>query len=46
MVRAIDRDGVMGKDAVLSFPGVPLLNTSDGSAVKASFGQFVFLTDH
>ncbi len=46
MVRAVDRDGVMGKDAVQSFPGVPLLNTSDGSAVKAGFGQFVFLTDH
>ena len=46
MVRAVDRDGVMGKDAVLSFPGTPLLSTSDGSAIKTGFGEFVLLTDH
>ncbi len=46
IVRAIDADGVMGKDAVQSFLGQSVLNASDGSAIATGFGQFVQLTDY
>lgn len=46
LVRAIDADGIMGRDASQSFPGRLLLNTSDGKPVSTGFGQFVFLSDH
>lgn len=45
LVRAIDADGVQGKDAVQSFLGQSVLNTTDGSPVSSSYGQFVQLTD-
>lgn len=46
MVRAIDKDGVMGPDAVLSFLGQPVLQTSDGSAVSTGFEHLVLLTEY
>lgn len=46
VVRAVDADGVMGKDAVQSFPGRSLLKTSDGLAVLGGQGQFVLLTEY
>lgn len=45
VVRAVDADGVMGRDAVLPFLGQPVLSTSDGSPVSSGHGQFVRLTD-
>lgn len=42
-VRAIDANGIMGIDAVVSFPGRPSLHTSDGSAVLTRFGTPVTL---
>ncbi|MFW7340744.1 FecR domain-containing protein [Pollutimonas sp. H1-120] len=45
LVRAVDADGIMGRDASQSFPGRLLLNTSDGQPVSTGFGQFVFLSD-
>ncbi|MGP1614173.1 MAG: FecR family protein [Pollutimonas bauzanensis] len=46
VVRAIDSDGVMGKDAVQPFLGQSLLKTSDGSGIHSGYGQFVLLTDY
>src|SRR3546814_3967669 len=40
LVRAIDADGIMGRDASQSFQGRTLLNTSDGKPVLTGFGQF------
>lgn len=45
VVRAIDADGIMGNDAVLSFSGHAVLSSSDGSPVASGDGQFVRLTD-
>lgn len=45
LVRAIDADGVHGKETIQSFLGQSVLNTSDGTAVSSGYGQFVQLTD-
>lgn len=45
IVRAVDADGVMGKDAILPFLGRTVLNSSDGSAVFSGYGEFVQLTE-
>lgn len=45
IVRAIDADGVMGKDAIQPFLGRAVLNSSNGSAVFSGYGEFVQLTE-
>ncbi|MGB3290007.1 MAG: FecR domain-containing protein [Burkholderiaceae bacterium] len=46
VVRAVDGDGVMGRDASQPFEGRSLLKTSDGSPLLSGFGSPVFLTDY
>lgn len=45
-MRAVDKDGVMGRDAMLVFDGIAGLQTSYGLNVVTSFGDPVLLTDH
>ncbi len=45
-VRAIDRDGVMGEDAIQSFPGQPGLQTAFGLPVSTAFGSVIVLKDY
>lgn len=45
-VRAIDGDGVMGEDAVQSFPGQSALHTAFGLPVSTAFGDVVTLADY
>ncbi|UYO93709.1 FecR domain-containing protein [Pollutimonas sp. M17] len=46
VLRAVDSDGIMGRDASQSFEGRSLLRTSDGKPALSGFGHFVFLTEH
>ena len=44
-VRAIDAHGIMGNDAIASFPGLPALRISDGTPVMTRFGIPVTLSE-
>ena len=45
-VRAIDEHGLMGLDAVVSYPGQGVLTSTDGSPVVSGDGQPILLTDY
>lgn len=44
-VRAIDENGIMGRDAIASFPGHPVLQSSNGAPVMTRFNIPVTLND-
>ncbi|NYT83790.1 FecR domain-containing protein [Alcaligenaceae bacterium] len=46
LVRAIDADGVMGRDAGLTFQGHTLLRSSDGMPIATAHGPHVRLTEY
>ena len=46
LVRAIDADGVMGRDAGLAFEGHALLKSGDGSPVSTGYGGQVRLAEY
>lgn len=45
-VRAIDEHGLMGLDAMVSYPGQGVLISTDGSPVVSGDGQPILLTDY
>lgn len=45
-IRAVDKDGLMGIDASLAFPGQDVLISRNGAPIVSSDGQAILLTDY